>query len=127
MPVPGEHRYRLGPALRLRRPSEFKLGYAQGRRVGNELFTAVVRPSGAAHPRLGQSVAVRMAGNAVNRNRLRRLVRESFRLRQHELPAVDIIIGVRAAARTTGNPALVAALDRLWNKIARACSASSEP
>jgi ribonuclease P protein component len=123
----GEHRHRLGRALRLRRPSEFQLGYAQGRRFGNELFSATVRANAEAHPRLGQSVAVRIAGTAVNRNRLRRLVRESFRLRQHELPAVDIIVGVRAAARTTDNPALRAALDRLWNKIAQACSVSSAP
>jgi ribonuclease P protein component len=121
------HRYGLAPSLRLRRASQFKLGYAQGRRFGNELFSATVSPNGDGHPRLGQSVAVRIAGTAVNRNRLRRQVRESFRLRQHELPAVDIIVGVRAAARTSDNPALRAALDRLWNKIAQACSFSSEP
>ena len=38
-------------------------------------------------PRLGLSIAARIIGNAVRRNRIKRLVRESFRQHQHELPA----------------------------------------
>jgi ribonuclease P protein component len=126
MPEHGARRHRLGSALRLRRPSDFELGYAQGRRFGNELFTATVRANALHHPRLGQSVAVRIAGSAVARNRLRRLVRESFRMRQHELPAIDIIVGVRAAARGADRAALSRALEHLWSKITTACSASSD-
>ena len=55
-------------------------------------------PNDAGHHRLGLAIS-RRAGNAVMRNRIRRLLRESFRLRQHELPlsdrSYDLVISVR--------------------------------
>jgi ribonuclease P protein component len=64
---------------------------------------------------LGLSIAARTVGNAVHRNRLRRLIRESFR--QQRLPPVDIVIGARTAARTAAAATLRAALQRLWKQI----------
>jgi ribonuclease P protein component len=81
------------------------------------LFTATVRVNdGHASARLGLSIAARSVGNAVNRNRLRRQVRESFR-RQQGLPPVDIVIGARHGARTAAAKALREALERLWKQI----------
>ncbi len=48
------------------------------------------------HPRLGLAVP-RRAGNAVRRNRIKRRLREAFRLSQHDLPGgYDLIVQVRA-------------------------------
>lgn len=63
------------------------------------------------------AVAVRTVGNAARRNRIRRIVRESFRLHQHELPAADIVVNARAAARDADNDKLFASLKRLWGQI----------
>ena len=109
---------RFQRSQRLRRPAQFQAAYAQGRRFGNELFTATVRISdGHASARLGLSIAARTVGNAVSRNRLRRQIRESFRLRQQGLPPVDIVIGARTAARTAPARELREALERLWKQI----------
>ncbi len=108
---------RFRRSQRLYRPAQFQAAYAKGRRFGNELFTATVRvDSGHERARLGLSIAARSVGNAVNRNRLRRQVRESFR-RQQGLPPVDIVIGARSGARTASAQQLREALERLWKQI----------
>ena len=48
------------------------------------------------HARLGLTVPLRIGG-AVQRNRWKRLLREAFRLRQHELPALDLVCVPRTA------------------------------
>ena len=117
--------FTLGPERRLRKAAEFRELYASGRRLGGELFTAVVRPNQLGTARLGMSVPARIVRRAVQRNRVRRLIRESFRVRCGELPALDIVVGVRSAAPTASGARLREALDRLWRKIAGTCERSS--
>ena len=112
---------RLPPERRMRRPAEFKRVYAGGRRLGSEHFTVNLQGNGATSARLGMSIAARILRRAVDRNRLRRLIRESFRVHQLQLPAVDIVIGVRAGVLAADNARLRSALERLWQKIGSTC------
>lgn len=61
-------------------------------------ITVLGKPNGLGYCRLGLSVA-RRVGNAVKRNRIKRLLREAFRLTQHDLVAgqagYDIVVVVR--------------------------------
>jgi ribonuclease P protein component len=116
--IPDGERALFRRAQRLRRPAEFREVYSNGRRIGNDMFAANVLANNAGTARLGLSIAVRTIGGAVRRNRLRRLIRESFRLHRHELPALDIVIGARGAARGATAADLRAALERLWLRIA---------
>ncbi len=112
------------PQRRLRRAADFRRLYAQGRRLAADGFTAVVLPNGLA-PRLGLSVAARILRRAVERNRMRRLIRESFRHHQHDLPPLDIVVGLRGSPGNAGNAQLRRSLERLWQKISSACASSS--
>jgi ribonuclease P protein component len=117
---------RFGPTQRLRRPAQFQNAYGRGRKFGNEFFSAAVLANNLGVPRLGLSIAARTVGNAVRRNRLRRLIRESFRLQQHDLPIVDIVIGARSLARDATLTDMRAGLERLWKKITAECARSSD-
>jgi ribonuclease P protein component len=106
---------------RLRRKSDFEATYARGRRFGNGLFGVTAFWNDKGWPRLGLAVAVRTAGGGVERNRIRRIIRESFRLHQHELPSVDLIISARARARDATRHELRAGLEALWKKVNEQC------
>ena len=111
-------RLTLPAQRRLRRKSEFDSAYARGRRLGDGFFTVIAMRNDLGAPRLGLAVAVRAAGGAVARNRLRRIIRESFRLHQGSLPALDLIVSARPPARAAAPRTLHAALAALWRKVA---------
>jgi ribonuclease P protein component len=78
--------------------------------------------------RLGLAIAARTVGNAVSRNRVKRQVREQFRLQRDALPPVDIVISARQGARDAPAAELRAALQRLWKQINEAwAQRSSRP
>ena len=107
------------PAHRLHRKAEFDLLYREGRRYADNFFLALARDNSLAHPRLGLSISAKAVGNAVNRNRVKRVVRESFRLNLTRLPAADIVINARGSAKTAENEFLMRSLEQLWDKLAR--------
>lgn len=67
--------------------------------------------------RLGTVVSKKVAGNAVERNRLRRLLKETFRLSQVE-PGIDVVIVARPPAGGKSNAELMEVLYGMWRKLA---------
>jgi len=114
----------LPARLRLRRKRDFDAAYARGRRMGDGFFAVTVMRNDVGAPRLGLAVAVKVAGSAVARNRLRRIIRESFRLHQRELPAADLVVSARPPARTAAASALRESLAALWKKVGAQCATS---
>jgi ribonuclease P protein component len=81
----------LPPEYRLRRKADFDRVYAGRQSLADGVLRMVALPGECPHPRLGLSVS-RRVGNAVRRNRFKRLLREAFRLSREELPALDLIV-----------------------------------
>jgi ribonuclease P protein component len=117
-------RLTLPAQVRLRRKSDFDAAYARGWRMGNGFFALTANANDTGAARLGLAVAVRIAGNAVERNRLRRTIRESFRQQQHALPALDLVVSARPAARTASPAQLRESLAALWQKVIERCANS---
>ena len=116
----------IGRAERIASQGDFARAYKEGRRGGDALIRLVVCRNGLEHPRIAFAVG-RKAGGATQRNRLRRLYREAFRLEKHNLPAVDVIV---SAAREGDDPELVRvrrSLVQLVNQIAGRLPKSAPP
>jgi ribonuclease P protein component len=79
----------------LRTTGEFQRVYRSGRRHWGDGFALIVLANALEYNRLGISVH-RKAGNAVRRNRIKRLIREVFRLNRDLFPAaVDVVVTIR--------------------------------
>jgi len=92
--------------------------FQQGQRSADRHFTILFRPNALTHPRLGFAISKQKVRLAVGRNRLRRLVRESFRRHAASLPAVDLVVLARDGAMPAANGELVTSLDKHWTRIA---------
>ena len=93
-------RHAFPRSRRLVAAAQFDAVFAQRRNLRGALFVLMGRPNALGHARLGLIVAKKYCPRAVDRNRIRRLAREQFRLMQNELPAWDWV--VRLARRPQG-------------------------
>lgn len=127
--MPGEPRERLTfpPSRRLRHKSNFDAARMRGRRFANGFFAVTVISNDKNGPRLGLAVALRVTRTGVERNRIRRIIRESFRCHQQALPAVDLVVSARARALGAPGPELHASLAALWRQVSERCAPSLSP
>ncbi len=82
--------FRLPKTNRLRKPKEFRRVYENGMRFNGRFMTAFIVPSETSFQRIGITASKKAVGNAVQRNRAKRLLREAFRLSRAELEALNV-------------------------------------
>lgn len=97
--------YQLHPE-RLKKSWEFLRAYKKGKKCWDAYFVVYVYRTQLTQPRLGIT-ASKKVGNSVQRNRVKRLIREAFRKLKFELlPQCDIVVvGRPAACSLTGQQA----------------------
>jgi len=117
----GSPRNLLPRHVRLRRRADFARVFADNLRASDERLTVLARVNDRAHPRLGIAVSRKVAGSAVERNRFKRVVREQFRLMQHDIPALDVVVLAKPGGVGVDSGALRESLKRLLNKVSTRC------
>jgi ribonuclease P protein component, eubacterial len=103
--------------LRLLTPFDFSYVFQEPIRAGSPFLTLVTRKNNLAHPRLGFAIAKKQVKRAHERNRIKRLAKEYFRHRQHQLPGIDFILMARQPVIELSNQQLVSILDGLCQRI----------
>ncbi|CAH0647774.1 MULTISPECIES: ribonuclease P protein component [Pseudomonas] len=105
---------------RLLTPRHFKAVFDSptGKVPGKNLLI-LARENGLDHPRLGLVIGKKSVKLAVQRNRLKRLMRDSFRLNQQLLAGLDIVIVARKGLGEVENPELHQHFGKLWKRLAR--------
>ncbi|EKE83362.1 RNase P protein component [Idiomarina xiamenensis 10-D-4] len=78
-------------------------------------------PNQQGQARIGVVIGKKRAKRAVDRNRIKRQIRESFRLKQYKIPAFDIVIIAKSGITDLNNDELRRLLDKLWSKLSRRC------
>lgn len=107
---------------RLLTPRDFRQVFKRNVRSSDRCFTVLASRTDGTQARLGTAVARKACGNAVKRNRLKRVIRESFRKQCALLPPVDLVVIVKPGAGKIANPALCASLSKHWQVITKRCA-----
>lgn len=107
------------PEQRLLQAAEFQNVFDAATYKVHQSGFMLLATSHPASARLGFVVAKRKVRRAHERNRIKRLARESFRLNQAQLPALDIILMAKADALSLSNAELHDQLRKAWRALAK--------
>ena len=102
--------------ISLRKP-DFKRVFNQNERSADKLLVVLARPNGLTKSRLGLAIAKKNTARAVDRNRLKRLIRESFMHHQPFNVAFDAVVMNRQGIVLKNNHQIFQSLTRHWQNI----------
>ncbi len=119
--------YKFNRESRLLTPGHFQKVFSKPIRFGSRHFTVLAtekphtsisdKHNSVNKNRLGLAIAKKKVKLAVQRNRIKRQVRESFRLNQHQIPAIDIVVMVKTGIDKLDNKTINQELEKIWRKI----------
>ena len=112
----GSSPYRFRKDKRLLSAAAYGRVFKKATRSRDKWFTVLCRENEGGPGRLGLAIAKKHCREATQRNRIKRLVRESFRHHQAALENLDIVVLNQPAARDGSNEQLLASLDRHWQQ-----------
>jgi ribonuclease P protein component len=101
---------------RLLKKSDYDYVFEQAKKIVTPEFIILHRANTLGYSRLGLALSKKAIAKAHDRNRIKRLLRETFRTR--ELPAFDVIFLARQGVAKVENKTLIAGLGIIWNKLA---------
>lgn len=103
--------------MRLLTAKDYSLVFGKSRRLSDRYWTVLVHESPNRYPRLGLAVAKKRAKRAVDRNRIKRIARETIRCRQKHLSGKDLIIMNRNETAKASSKQLRVSLDKLLGRL----------
>ena len=120
-PESGEVNQCFARRYRLTKTDEFSSVFGFRRAIRGKLLMLHYqpRPEGMTEPRLGLVVGKKLLKHAVDRNRLKRIVREQFRLRRASLPGVDLVVRLAVKPKPLDGKQIADDIVALFDKLQR--------
>jgi ribonuclease P protein component len=106
---------------RLGKAADFQSVFEKAQKSADAYLTVLARQSVIGHARLGLAISKKTIPNAADRNRIKRLIRETFRLQQQTLGSLDIVVMARAEARRADRKTLRSSLEKHWEILIKQC------
>ncbi len=110
------------PSSRLRTAAEFQQVFKNPIKSSDEYFTLLAINNQFDYSRLGLAIAKKNVKRAVDRNLIKRMIRESFRLQQQQLTAIDIVVLARRNTASVPRVVLQKSLAKHWLKLEKRCN-----
>lgn len=109
-------------SARLLSRSDFSRVFGDATAVSDASFTILCRPNALGYPRLGLAISKKALRRSVDRNLVKRIVRESFRQRSEALQGRDLVVLARRGIDPKRRQLLHDSLQRLWERSRQRCS-----
>jgi len=107
--------YRFSAARRLKNKKDYELVFKSANKTISDEFVVLHKKSQLDQARLGLAISKKILPTAVQRNRIKRILRESFR--QQSLPPIDIVFMAKHGIKNKNNSVLFQKLSVIWDKL----------
>ncbi len=121
-----KHANRFKRTSRLLNAADYQNVFEQPLRAVDKYFTVLAKANQTNESRLGLAISKKNARRAVDRNRIKRIARENFRIHQGELAGLDFVVMAKFAAVQAENKILMSSLLRHMKTLNREFSMSSD-
>ncbi|HVT62141.1 MAG TPA: ribonuclease P protein component [Legionellaceae bacterium] len=103
---------------RLLKKTDYDHVFEHAKKMASPHFTFLYRDNSLGHARLGLALSKKMIAKAHDRSRIKRLIRETFRVHQH-LASIDVIVLAKPRLAHIQNTELRQDLEALWFKLSK--------
>lgn len=100
---------------RLLKKTEYDYVFSNASKRTTSEFIFLYRPNLLGHARLGLAISKKNVAKSHERNRIKRLLRETFR--KTNLPSLDIVVLAKRGIENVQNPTLIANLQKVWGSL----------
>ena len=115
-----KHGHAFTKSMRLLNSKDFQTVFDDAPlRTSHQHFLFLARINSLNCPRLGLVIAKKHIRHAVDRNRMKRLIRETFRAKQQQLTGIDVIVLARKGMNDVTNAVLIEHLNGQWDRLIR--------
>jgi len=102
---------------RLLKKTDFDFVFQNPKKITNPDFVVLYRENNCGNARLGLAISKKAIAKAHDRNRIKRVIRESFR--KADLPAVDLVFLSKKNISTANTSKIASNLGKLWDRLAK--------